>query len=407
MDMRIYRQKRSKKWRVRFSVNLIKYDRPLYTEDREVAEVKARQLKREIEHELAGLCPPKKLRDAAATPLHELHSDWLAIGLSPDVKEKHRNYCHSRPLKVFKECGWRYLRDVTPISFQKWLNDNRRAGLHQKTLNEYRGHLFSFLGWLKDQGMIADNPLRTIKPMKLPTSDSKRALSPEELRRLCEAAPWYRRCLYVFAAHTGLRRVEMRELTWNRIHLDGDVPCMELDPTTTKNGKRDLLPLLPDVVDALRELRQKSPSYRDKVFYKGITENRRLRSDMEHAGIPLLDSRGRRIEFHSFRRTFATILANSNVSPSVAKKMMRHASISLTLELYADHHLIATVEEMQKVPRLLPSSPASPQTGKTCPSLSKLTSNGDKAASGPTTGKPLHLKVFGNFPMTNVSAVLS
>ena len=51
--------------------------------------------------------------------------------------------------------------------------------------------------------------------------------------------------------------------------------------------------------------------------------------------------------------------------------MMRHSSISLTMQLYADRHLIPLADEMRKVQRLFPSPTASPKIGKACPNLSK------------------------------------
>ena len=388
--MRVFRPKGTKNYRVRFSVNRIRHDLALGTEFKEVAEKKARELKKEKEYEAAGLLLPKKIREGAKTPLSELLEKWLSIGLSPDVGSKHRTYSRMRPTKVFQDCRWKFLRDVSPTTFQSWVAISRKEGMKPKTLNEYRSHLFSFFGWLVDHEIISENPLRVVKPLKVPKADSQRAMKPEELEALFAASPWYRRCVYVVASHSGLRRKELRTLTWERLDLESDPATLDLKPERTKNEKGGYLPLLPDVVEALKELKAKSPANRPEVFFRGVTENRRFWKDLQQAGVPLLDSRGRSLVFHSFRRTFATILANSNVSPAVARLMMRHCNISITMDLYADQELLPVVAEMKKVPRLSLSPTASPKIGKTCPNVSTEGKTGNTTEHAGSAENPLY-----------------
>jgi len=121
--MRVFRQSGCKTWRVRFSVGLHKYDEPLGTRLKEVAESKAREMVRERELEAAGILPPKNQRETAQAPLKELLEKWLSVGLSPEVSRKHRAYSRNRPLTVFAECGWRFVRDVTAASFEATVSD--------------------------------------------------------------------------------------------------------------------------------------------------------------------------------------------------------------------------------------------------------------------------------------------
>lgn len=82
------------------------------------------------------------------------------------------------------------------------------------------------------------------------------------------------------------------------------------------------------------------------------------------------NQRGRKLKLHSYRNTFATILTSSNVMPNIAKELMRHSDIRLTLELYADRHLLPVAAEMDKVPSLSASPTASPKAGNCRQSVS-------------------------------------
>jgi integrase len=253
--MRIFRQNGCKTWRVRFSVGCRQYDEPLGTRLKEVAETKARTLIRETELEAAGMLAPKIQRDVAQSPLKELLEEWLAVGLSSEVTPKHRVYSRNRPEKVFTDCGWRFMRDVSATEFEAWRNSERAKGAKPKTLNEYLGHLRSFFGWMENRGMILANPLRLLKPLRVVREDSKRAFTLQELQRLVAAVPRYRACVYTLAAFTGLRKAELRSLIWNRVRLDGKLPVIELEAKLTKNRKGGTLPLHADAVAALEELK--------------------------------------------------------------------------------------------------------------------------------------------------------
>ena len=367
--MRVFRQKGCKTWRVRFAVGSRHYDEPLGTRLKEVAEAKARTLVRETEMEAAGLLVPKVQRDVAQTPLIELLESWLAVGLSPEVTAKHRVYSRNRPLKVLWECGWKYLRDVSAAGFEAWRKQERENGAKPKTLNEYLGHLKAFFGWLEQRGMILVNPLRTLKQLRVVREDSKRALTMDELQRLVEAVPWYRACVYRLAAFTGLRRAELRYLTWDRVALKGKVPHIELEASTTKNRKGGTLPLHPDAIAALLRLKEENRKGLPQVLFKGVTEMERFRKDLQLAGIEERDARGRILEFHSFRRTWATFLNGAGIAPRVAMQLMRHSDVRLTMRDYTDETLLPVAEQLGRVPSLKSSLISSLNAGNSCPSV--------------------------------------
>jgi len=379
--MRVFRQKRCKTWRVRFSIGLQKFDEALGTRLKEVAEEKARKLVREKERELAGLTAPKQQTETAQTPVPDLLAEWLESGLSPEVSPKHRRYSEIRPTKLFNECGWRFLRDITPESFEAWRNRKRRSGAAPKTLNEYLAHVRSFLNWLEGRQRIEANPLRIVKQLRVVREDSRRAFTLAELKALVASVPDYRACLYTVAAFTGLRRGELGNLEWSRVVLDEGTPRIELRAATTKNRKGGTLPLHADAVAALEKLHTLAPEGERRVFFKAVPRMPRFRKDLKLAKIAETDARGRSLEFHSFRRTWSTFLNAAGAPPRVAMELMRHSDMRLTMQDYTDQTILPLAAALEKVPSLKSSPISSPKIGKSCPGVSITGFSENDAAS--------------------------
>ena len=149
------------------------------------------------------------------------------------------------------------------------------------------------------------------------------------------------------------------------------MPRIEPEASKTKNRKGQAIPLHPDALAALQRLRELCPVGESLVFWKGITKMERFRKDLQEARIPELDARGRQLDFHAFRRTFATMLNGAGVSPRSAMELMRHSDMKLTFRTYTDAQLLPLSTELQKLPSLKSSPRSSPKTGKTCPELGK------------------------------------
>ena len=374
--MRVFQQRGSKAWRVRFSIEGRQFDEPLKTRSKEVAEEKARNLVREREREMAGIIAPKILREAAKTPLPELLASWLSNGLAVSTNPKHRKNSANRTLRLFEECQWKYLRDVNALSFETWRKSQLRSGLKPKTLNAYLGHVRCFLNWLQGREMILANPLKIVKPLSVVEDAETRAFSHEELSRLIETAPAYRACTYAIAAFTGLRKSELRDLAWSAVHLDGEKSILRLNAAKTKNRKGGTLPIHPDAVSAFEALKEQLGKSRvpikrkGLVFYRGIVKMPRFLEDLRAADICEFDERGRRIEFHGLRKTWATFLNSGSVPPRVAMELMRHSDIRLTMRTYTDSSLLPLSAAFKETPSVKSSLNSSLLSGKTCPKVS-------------------------------------
>ena len=172
--------------------------------------------------------------------------------------------------------------------------------------------------------------------------------------------------LYRVAIETGLRAGELRSLTRGRLFLDSDPPYITCKSCNTKNGKPARQRILPDTAAALKSLiAQKTP--KAPVFR--MPGNKHLagmlkadlaaaRAEWMKAAINDPDEYARReqsdfldvanhegevIDFHALRHTCGAWLAMAGVYPKTVQTVLRHSSITLTMDTYG--HLFPGQED--------------------------------------------------------------
>ena len=67
----------------------------------------------------------------------------------------------------------------------------------------------------------------------------------------------------------------------------------------------------------------------------------RFRADLEAAGIPYVDAKGEYADFHSFRKTFGTMLTLAEVRQRTVMELMRHSDMRLTAKTYTDANMLS------------------------------------------------------------------
>ena len=74
--------------------------------------------------------------------------------------------------------------------------------------------------------------------------------------------------------------------------------------------------------------------------------------DLEAAGIPKEDERGRTVDIHALRHTFGTHLSKNGAAPRSAQAAMRHSKLELTMNVYTDPELLHVAGAINALPRL-------------------------------------------------------
>jgi len=172
---------------------------------------------------------------------------------------------------------------------------------------------------------------------------------------------------------TGLRSGELRSITIGQVHLDAAMPYIELAAKDEKNRDGSDVPLRDDLAEDLRawlKSRQMTPSTlrfdggdalpsSTPLFYVPSGLRRILDRDLQAAGIPKKDDRGRTIDVHALRHTFGTMLSQNGVAPRTAQSAMRHSKIDLTMNCYTDPRLLDVAGALDQLPALNLNRPAS------------------------------------------------
>src|SRR5437762_13339830 len=74
--------------------------------------------------------------------------------------------------------------------------------------------------------------------------------------------------------------------------------------------------------------------------------------DLKLAGIPKKDERGRTLDVHALRTTFAMLMNKGGVAPRTAQAAMRHSDIRLTMETYTDSKQLDVRAALDVLPAL-------------------------------------------------------
>ncbi len=301
-----------------------------------------------VERIRAGIlhADPKEAKKPFLSHVTEYVSEMRRLG-----RDEMYSYTVRKHLEnAAKAQKWDCLMACTGRSVSGYLRKLADQKLSAKTVNAHRADISAFMAWCVRNGLLEANPCDQVTKSTVKGDKTRRALAIAEVRKLIDAAPAQRRVVYQFLVYTGLRRSEAAALRWGHIHMDALNAYVELPASLTKSGRAESVPLVPEVVGALRQHRGTATDA-DPVFAE-IPSMPDFRLDLAAAGIADEDARGRKVVLHSLRHSLATMLAMSQVPMVVAQKIMRHRDIKLTAEVYTDEGLLPLSAAMNSLPSL-------------------------------------------------------
>lgn len=325
--------------------------------DKQATLAKARELERQAERAKAGLPVAKddKLHEPIADIARVYRLEMERQGLSAvHFKET------SRLLgRLWKECKWTCLAAIRSDDLMDFLHRLQADGRGPRTLNSYRDALKTFLDWCVGQNWLQENPVQRVKKTKAKGRKWKprRAYTVEEFHKLLAATRHHRK-LYEVAGLSGMRKSELRQLEKRDVTPIGDRTLWHLRPEISKGRRKDIVPILPELLPTLRALWEPLPSPTSRLFPR-IARIATLHQDIERAGIKRIDAEGRCVDFHALRYFFCTILARK-LPIQVVRLLMRHKNIHETCDLYMDLGLTDVNEALLQLPPILPPEPPTP-----------------------------------------------
>ncbi len=358
-----------------------------------------RHLPRHIEEHLFKIGLLDARRAVNHRTLAEHLEAFLKARRAKGVTEKHVRLLSARIARILSDCGLRFWGDVTAGKVLEKLNDLRQpqtddqgneiAGISAQTFNFHLQAFKQFCRWAVKERLIPESPVAHLDGVnvRLDRRHDRRALGEEEFDTLLKTtrkAPHRfgltgaeRALLYTFVSETGLRAREVGTLTPESFRLDDNPPTVTVIANYSKHRREDVLPLLGDTAQKLRD-RLKGLPEKTLVFPMPDKPAKMLREDLAEARAAWIrkargkvarkrreesgflkyrDGQGLVADFHALRHTFITNLARRGVHPKLAQDLARHCDINLTLSRYSHTVLKERATALQALRGALPEAP--------------------------------------------------
>ena len=280
--------------------------------------------------------------------LEDFKTHLIAKGNSP----KQVNSTYNRIRRIIDGCKFITWTDISGMRVQTFLHGLRKdtqkkKGISRQTYNFYLQNFKQFCKWMVQERRATESPVAYLQGLNVKAGlrHERRALTVDEVTRLTETvktAKTYgkvtgedRFILYRFAIETGLRQSEIRSLTVSSFTIETDTPFVTVKAAYAKNGREDSVPLRAEMVLLLNEyFADKQP--KDEAFKLPRKENvsKMMKKDLEAAGIAYRDTDNKVADFHALRHTCGTWLMHAGVHAKIIQRIMRHSTITLTMDRY-------------------------------------------------------------------------
>jgi integrase/recombinase XerD len=244
-------------------------------------------------------------------------SDWLAFCARHYTARTQELY--AAYIKEFDQ----YLANdggvFTTKALDAYIDEKLRGGMKKRSINVRLTVIKSYAKWDARTNHV-DDPTDSVIHLRQ-DPPNQRVLSEREYQKVLAVAQGQDRDIIVFLGNTGLRLAEFISLKW--ANIDPDLKFLSV---VGKGVKIRVIPLN----DACREILHRQPQdIETAIFAHGsrYRVQRLCKRLAKKAGIPKFGP-------HSLRHRFATELMRQGVSIYKISKILGHASIAITEQVY-------------------------------------------------------------------------
>ncbi|WKL47626.1 site-specific integrase [Flavobacterium pectinovorum] len=219
------------------------------------------------------------------------------------------------------------------IEFREFLEDtkSKKSDKMKLSANSIKTYYDKFRSALKQayrDGYLSENIAEKTNAVKQ-AETQRNYLSLDELNKLvktnCKSPEIKTQAL--FSALTGLRRSDIQKLLWGEVEYVKDSGYL-IRFKQKKTGGSETLPITEQAFNLLGERKQSKDAVFTLIQATNQRENRYLTKWIQDAGI------SKKITFHCFRHTFATLQLSMGTDIYTVSKMLGHRDLNTT-QIYA------------------------------------------------------------------------
>jgi integrase len=378
-----------------------------------------------VDPELDAIC------DQSRRSVESHVKDYEAKMRAANLASQHISTTIAYIRTICKDRKFEKVADITSDGVHQYAGSLKDQGRSTRTIQAYLTAIKGFTKWLAAQYKLPRDPLASVKKPN-PKADrrrERRMLLPAEWQwvraTLAEGAERYempaeeRMLLYAVAIQTGLRSSELRSLTRGRLFLDGNEPFITCKAGSTKNRQDARQYIQPALAALLREhIATKAPQasvfgmpprsdvagmFRADVadarlaWLKAAKQDseehlRRVESDF----LGEKNHEGEFLDFHSLRHTCGAWLAMTGAHPKAVQSVMRHSTITLTMDTYGHLFPGQDAATVARLPNMMGSEPiALRATGTDGPAAFRLPLKDGDFAPGSARKSAAHAQQLG------------
>jgi len=298
------------KWVIDFTCNGKRIRRVVGHSKEEAKDVMAslrRKLRSEALSEEYGLIRPKK-----KISFEDFSTQFLELYSKQNKRSWKRDEYSLKPLLAFFKN--KNLSDITPDSIEKY-KKMRREEVSLATVNRELACLKTLFAKAVEWDKTENNPAKKVKLYK-ENNIKERILTPEEERKLLDAAAPHLKDILTIALNTGMRRNEILGLRWKDINFSKGYINIE----NSKSGKSRKVPMNSLVLDTFRTM-DKTKRY---VFYNSHTK-RCLKNISTSFKSACAEAKIKNLRLHDLRHTCATRMIEAGIDLVTVSKILGHS----------------------------------------------------------------------------------
>jgi integrase len=265
--------------------------------------------------------------DSGGSTLRQYEFQWQAF--ADWIQEKHPDLL--------------MLREVSKEIAEEYATSLNHGRLSPSTYNKHLNLLTLVFRVVKHKAKLTGNPWEEIQRKRLVTN-SRRELTIDELRDVCQTATGELQILLALGIYSGLRLGDCATLRWGEVDLPRRVIRRIPNKTARRNPKPVIIPIHPVLGDMLAQtplnkrgeyvLPEMAALYAHNIC--AVTD--KVQGHFKTCGITLhkpgTGKDGKRavieVGFHSLRHTFVSLCRESNAPLAVVESIVGHSNPSMT-----------------------------------------------------------------------------